>query len=73
MLLQIINRSAFIEISVVLFAITGIFLVLRDKRLSPIAKILWLFFVLTFNFIAVACFILWKKLDKKEVVQNIDS
>ena len=67
MMLQIMNLSAFIEISVVLIAIIGIFLVLRDKRLSPIAKILWLFFVLIFNFIAVICFIVWKKFDKKHM------
>ena len=66
-MLQIMNLSAFIEISVVLIAIIGIFLVLRDKRLSPIAKILWLFFVLIFNFIAVICFIVWKKFDKKHM------
>ena len=66
-MLQIMNLSAFIEISVVLIAIIGIFLVLRDKRLKNIKKILWLFFVLIFNFIAVICFIVWKKFDKKHM------
>ena len=67
MLLQIFNKSAFIEISVVIIAILGIILVFKDKKLSPLAKILWLFFVLLFNFIAVICFLAWRKIDKKEV------
>ena len=67
MVLQIFNKSAFIEISVVIIAILGIILVLKDKKLSPLAKILWLFFVLIFNFIAVICFLVWKKMNKNEI------
>ncbi|MBN2779344.1 MAG: PLDc N-terminal domain-containing protein [Bacteroidales bacterium] len=67
MLLQIFNKPAFIEISVVIIAILGIILVLKDKKLSPLAKILWLIFVLLFNFIAVICYLIWKKMDKKEI------
>lgn len=67
MFLQILNKAAFIEILVVIFAILGIILVLKNKKLSPLAKILWLFFVLIFNFIAVICFIAWNKIDKKEI------
>ena len=57
MLLQIFNQSAFIEISVVIVAILGIILVLKDKKLSPLAKVWWLNFVVAFNFIAVISFI----------------
>ena len=66
MLLQIFNKSAFIEISVVIIAILGIILVLKDKKLSPLAKVMWLIFVVAFNFIAVISFLVWKKMDKRE-------
>lgn len=64
MFLQIMNKAAFIEISVVTCAIWGIVLVLKNKRLSPLAKVIWLFFVMTFNFIAVICFLLWRRWDR---------
>lgn len=67
MVLLFMNKMALIEILVVGFAVVGIVMVIKEKRLSAVAKILWLFFVMMFNFIAVLCFILWKKWDKKEV------
>ena len=65
MILVFMNKLAFIEILIVISAITGIILVLKEKRLPPVAKILWLFFVLAFNFIAVFIFIAWKMFEKK--------
>ena len=67
MILFFLNKMALIEILVVGFAVAGIVMVLKEKRLSAVAKILWLFFVMMFNFIAVLSFLLWKKLDKKKV------
>lgn len=47
----------------------GIYLVIRDKRLSPGTRALWLILVIFFNVIAVMAFILWKMLDKEKVGQ----
>jgi len=61
MYLQVFNKSALIEISVLVIAIIGIVLVLRDKKLSQISKVLWIFFIVIFNFIAVIFFLIWRK------------
>jgi len=66
MILQIINTMAFIEILVLISAVTGIILVLKDKKLNGLSKVLWIFLVLTFNFIGVACFLGYKFLARRQ-------
>lgn len=56
---------AIVEILIVLIAIIGIFMVVREKNLSILYKILWIFFLFLFNFIALICFFIWKNNKEK--------
>ncbi len=39
--------------------IVGLVLILKEKRISTLSKILWILFLLLFNFIALICFLIW--------------
>lgn len=53
-----------LEIVIVLIAITGIVLVVRDKQLSTGAKALWIVAMLLFGILAILCYIIWKRRAK---------
>jgi hypothetical protein len=50
-----------IEISVVLVWIVGTVLIIKEKELSVLSKVLWIIFLGFFNFIALAVFFLLRK------------
>jgi ABC-type sugar transport system permease subunit len=56
-----------IEIFIVLVAVIGIALVVKEKELSNLSKVLWTLFILVFNFIALACFLVWKYANKCKI------
>lgn len=53
-----------LEIVIVLIAITGIVLVVRDKQLSTGAKAVWIVAMLLFGILAILCYIIWKRRAK---------
>lgn len=53
-----------LEIMIVLIAIIGIVLVLKDKQLSTGAKALWIVAMLLFGILAIFCYIFWRKQAK---------
>lgn len=54
-----------IELAIIIIAIIGVVLVLRNQSLTNISKALWVFAILMFNFIALFCFLVWQHYEKK--------
>ena len=59
------NTIAIAEILLVLVVIIGIIVVLKEKKLSVFARILWILLILLFNFIALICFFIWVSYKNK--------
>ena len=70
MILQIMNKAAFIEITVLIVAIVGIVMILKDNNLLVLAKVVWLIFLLTFNFVALGCFLFWRYYERKKLIPD---
>lgn len=49
--------------------IIGLVMILKEKKISTLSKILWILLLLPFNFIAVVCFLIWIKSKKQGKVQ----
>jgi hypothetical protein len=60
-----INILAITEISILLIALIGIFVIIKDKTISNSAKVIWIFSILIFNIIALIVFLFWKKITPK--------
>ncbi len=62
---RLISNALLFYTTALYFIIVGVYWIFRDKDLSTLARIVWLFIVLSFNFIGVICYVTWKNMNRK--------